>query len=90
LNDHGEVTPSRQQALLPTVGNGGQLDGKRLLSPATVGFMMRNQIPVDVIPPNGPNGRKGYGFGFGGAVLLDPAASETLTNRSDRLPQSRA
>jgi CubicO group peptidase (beta-lactamase class C family) len=59
--------------------NGGQLDGKRLLSPATVGFMMRNQIPIDVIPPNGPNGRKGYGFGFGGAVLLDPAASETLS-----------
>jgi CubicO group peptidase (beta-lactamase class C family) len=59
--------------------NGGQLDGKRLLSPATVGFMMRNQIPAEVIPPNGPNNRKGYGFGFGAAVLLDPAASDVLS-----------
>ncbi len=59
--------------------NGGQLQGKRLLSKATVDFMMHNQVPREVIPPDGPNGRKGYGFGFGGAVLLDPAASETLS-----------
>jgi CubicO group peptidase (beta-lactamase class C family) len=59
--------------------NGGQLDGKRLLGKVTVGFMMRNQVPPDVIPPDGPNGRKGYGFGFGGAVLMDPAKSETLS-----------
>jgi CubicO group peptidase (beta-lactamase class C family) len=59
--------------------NGGQLDGKRLLGRVTVGYMMRNQVPPGVIPPQGPNGRKGYGFGFGGAVLLDPAASDTLS-----------
>jgi CubicO group peptidase (beta-lactamase class C family) len=59
--------------------NGGQLDGKRLLGRVTVGYMMRNQVPHGVIPPNGPNGRKGYGFGFGGAVLLDPTAADTLS-----------
>ena len=59
--------------------NGGQLDGKRLLGKVTVDYMMRNQVPLDVIPPDGPNGRKGYGFGFGGAVLLDPAAAETFS-----------
>jgi CubicO group peptidase (beta-lactamase class C family) len=59
--------------------NGGQLEGKRLISKATAGYMMSNQIPLDVIPPAGPNGRKGYGFGFGGAVLLNPAASDTLS-----------
>jgi CubicO group peptidase (beta-lactamase class C family) len=59
--------------------NGGELDGKRLLSEATVDFMLRNHLPAEVIPPDGPNGRKGYGFGIGGAVLMDPAASEVLS-----------
>src|SRR4051812_12197631 len=59
--------------------NGGSLEGKRILSPATVDFMLRNHVPVSIIPPNGPNGRKGYGFGIGGAILLDAAASETLS-----------
>jgi CubicO group peptidase (beta-lactamase class C family) len=59
--------------------NGGELDGKRLLSETTVDFMLRNHLPKDVIPPDGPNGRKGYGFGIGGAVLMDPAASGVLS-----------
>jgi CubicO group peptidase (beta-lactamase class C family) len=59
--------------------NGGQFEGKRLLGRVTVGYMMRNQVPAGVIPPDGPNGRRGYGFGFGGAVLLDPPASDTLS-----------
>ncbi|MFN3326323.1 MAG: serine hydrolase domain-containing protein [Bryobacteraceae bacterium] len=59
--------------------NGGALDGKRLLSPATVDYMLRNHLPPSVIPPDGPNGRKGYGFGLGGAVLLDSASAETLS-----------
>jgi CubicO group peptidase (beta-lactamase class C family) len=59
--------------------NGGELDGKALLSKATVSFMMRNQVPLDVNPPDGPNGRKGYGFGFGGAVLVDPAKYDGLS-----------
>lgn len=59
--------------------NGGQFNGTRLLSRATVDYMMRNHVPAGVMPPEGPNGRKGYGFGLGGAVLLDPPASGTLS-----------
>jgi CubicO group peptidase (beta-lactamase class C family) len=59
--------------------NGGALDGRRLLSETTVEFMFRNHLPREIIPPDGPNGRKGYGFGIGGAVLMDPAASGVLS-----------
>ena len=59
--------------------NGGQLEGKRLLSKATVDYMLRNHLPLNIIPPDGPNGRKGYGFGIGGAILMDAAAAETLS-----------
>jgi CubicO group peptidase (beta-lactamase class C family) len=59
--------------------NGGELEGKRLLSETTVNFMLRNHLPQEIIPPGGPNGRKGYGFGIGGAVLMDAAASEVLS-----------
>jgi CubicO group peptidase (beta-lactamase class C family) len=59
--------------------NGGELDGKRLLSETTVDFMLRNHLPREILPADGPNGRKGYGFGIGGAVLMDPAASEVLS-----------
>jgi CubicO group peptidase (beta-lactamase class C family) len=57
----------------------GTLDGHRILSRMTVDYMMHNQVPLDVIPPEGPNGRKGYGFGFGGAVLMDSSKAETLS-----------
>jgi CubicO group peptidase (beta-lactamase class C family) len=30
------------------------------------------------MPPDGPNGRKGFGMGLGGYVLIDPAQSENL------------
>ena len=59
--------------------SGGELDGKRLLSETTVDFMLRNHLPAEIIPPEGPNGRKGYGFGIGGAVLMDPTASGVLS-----------
>jgi len=58
--------------------NGGLLDGHRLLSPLTVDAMLRSNVPADVMPPDGPNGRKGFGMGLGGYVLVDPAAAEDL------------
>lgn len=63
--------------------NGGELDGKRLLSPRTVDYMMQNHVPPGVMPPQGPNGRTGYGFGIGGAVLVDPVAYETLASKGE-------
>jgi CubicO group peptidase (beta-lactamase class C family) len=63
--------------------NGGELDGKRLLGPRTVALMMRNHVPEGVLPVNGPNGRKGYGFGLGGAVLMNVAASDHLASEGE-------
>ena len=59
---------------------GGQLDGQRILSPHTVDYMMRNHVAMNLFPPGGPNGRRGYGFGIGGAVLQDAAEAETLSS----------
>lgn len=45
--------------------------GAPILKPETVATMMRNQLPPEV--EQGP----GFGFGYGWAVLTDPAAAET-------------
>jgi len=45
--------------------NGGELDGARILSPATVSLMTANQ--VDSLYPS-----RGMGFGLGFAILEDP------------------
>ena len=58
--------------------NGGELDGHRILSRKAVELMFMNQVPVNVVPANGPNNRTGYGFGFGGAVMLDLAATQAM------------
>jgi len=63
--------------------NGGTLDGKRLLGRTTVDYMFRNHVPASMTVPEGPNGRTGHGFGFGGAVLVDPAAYQTLSVEGD-------
>ena len=86
--DHAPSNPSGSGGLYGTIGdfgrfaqmllNGGELDGQRLLSPHTVAYMLTSQVPPDVMPPDGPNGRKGFGMGLGGYVLVDPAKSENL------------
>lgn len=63
---------------------GGELDGIRLLSRRTVGYMTRNQLPIGTVldtfgavqfdePPSA-----GVGYGLGVAVTLDPIAARTL------------
>jgi CubicO group peptidase (beta-lactamase class C family) len=59
--------------------NGGELDGKRILKKETVDMMMTSSVPMTAIPRSGPNGRRGYGYGIGGAVLVDPQAAGTLS-----------
>lgn len=63
--------------------NGGELDGARLLSPTTVGYMTSDQLPPDItysretltlFEPYGmaPTPRDGQGFGLGFAVRTQP------------------
>lgn len=53
--------------------NGGQLDGQRVLSPATVAFMTANHLSPEIqnnVAVTEP-ARKGYGFGLSVAVRTD-------------------
>ncbi|HEX3944262.1 MAG TPA: serine hydrolase domain-containing protein [Rhizomicrobium sp.] len=62
------------------LANGGTLDGKRVLAPATVKLMTSNHVPTDIL--NGQWGigrhvmRPGFGYGFNCAVVFDPPAAE--------------
>ena len=62
--------------------NGGELEGKRLLSRKTIELMTANHLPEEMIPYGFSNKEleyvtRGYGFGLGYAVLIDVAQSET-------------
>jgi CubicO group peptidase (beta-lactamase class C family) len=62
----------------------GELDGVRLLSPRTVGYMGRNHLPGNLDlerfgrPLNAESPQRGVGFGLGFAVVLDPAAGKVV------------
>ena len=60
--------------------NGGELDGRRVLSQESVALITQNHLPERLLPLPlpaflGRPGQPGYGQGYGGAVLLDPAAT---------------
>ena len=59
------------------LGNGGELDGKRMLSPATVKLMTSNHLPPDLLTGEFGIGsqimRPGFGYGYNCAVVFDPA-----------------
>jgi CubicO group peptidase (beta-lactamase class C family) len=65
---------------------GGQLDGTRLLSPRTVGYMTRNHLPggADLAAFGRPLFAEtrfdGVGFGLGFGVVVDPVAYRTPTS----------
>jgi CubicO group peptidase (beta-lactamase class C family) len=76
--------------LLGTPGNpAGQLDGVRLISPRTVSFMTRNQLPggADLEtfgrPLYAEAPFRGVGFGLGFAVVLDAVPGRTLSNEGE-------
>jgi len=58
------------------LGNGGQLDGKRVLAPATVKLMTSNHLPKEILTGQFGIGqhimRPGFGYGFNCAVVFDP------------------
>ena len=65
---------------------GGELDGARLLSPRTVAYMTRNQLPggADLETFGRPLFAEttfdGVGFGLGFSVVTDPAAGKVLSS----------
>jgi CubicO group peptidase (beta-lactamase class C family) len=56
--------------------NGGQLDGKRILAPATVKLMSSNHVPIELLTGQYGIGaqimRPGFGYGYDCAVVFDP------------------
>lgn len=62
----------------------GELDGVRLLSPATVGLMTSNHLPggadlrtVGSRPAHDEPGNEGVGFGLGVSVVIDPSRTQS-------------
>jgi CubicO group peptidase (beta-lactamase class C family) len=57
--------------------NGGELDGKHILSPVTVKLMTSNHVPSELLSGKFGIGnavmRPGFGYGYNGAVEFDPA-----------------
>ncbi|MFD9093425.1 serine hydrolase domain-containing protein [Streptomyces collinus] len=66
---------------------GGELDGIRLLSAATVALMSRNQLPDDAelssfgAPAHQGRANQGLGFGFNVSVVTDPTRTLAPTSR---------
>jgi CubicO group peptidase (beta-lactamase class C family) len=56
--------------------SGGELDGKRILSPATVKLMTSNHVPAELLTGQYSIGtqvmRPGFGYGYNCAVVFDP------------------
>lgn len=61
------------------LANKGELDGKRILAPATVALMTSNHLPGHLLTGEFGIGqhimRPGFGYGFNCAVVFDPAAA---------------
>ena len=67
----------------------GELDGTRLLSPRTVGYMTRNHLPggADLEtfgrPLYAESPFRGVGFGLGLAVVIDPGPGKVLCSAGE-------
>jgi CubicO group peptidase (beta-lactamase class C family) len=65
--------------------NEGELDGKRIIAPATVKMMTTNHVPSELL--NGKFGigaammRPGFGYGYNGAVEFNPAEANLPDGR---------
>jgi CubicO group peptidase (beta-lactamase class C family) len=78
------------QLLLDRPGSpAGELDGIRLLSPRTVGYMTRNHLPggLDLETFGRPlfaeSPFRGIGFGLGFAVVLDPVPGKVICSAGE-------
>lgn len=61
------------------LANKGELDGKRILAPATVALMTSNHLPANLLTGEFSAGqhvmRPGFGYGFNCAVVIDPGTA---------------
>jgi CubicO group peptidase (beta-lactamase class C family) len=61
------------------LANGGELNGHRILAPATVRLMTSNHLPPSLLTGEYRIGlqtmRQGLGYGYNGAVVFDPPAA---------------
>ena len=78
------------QMLLQRAGSpAGELDGIRLLSPRTIGYMTRNHLPggVDLEtfgrPLYAESPFRGVGFGLGFAVVIDPLPGKVVCSAGE-------
>ncbi len=78
------------QMLLQRTGSpAGELDGVRLLSPRTVGYMTRNHLPggLDLEtfgrPLYAESPFRGVGFGLGFAVVIDPLPGKVVCSAGE-------
>jgi CubicO group peptidase (beta-lactamase class C family) len=76
--------------LLDTSGSpAGELDGTRLLSPRTVGYMTRNHLPggqdLETFgrPLHAESQFAGVGFGLGFGVVIDPVQSRVVCSEGE-------
>ena len=62
------------------LANGGQLNGTRILAPATVKLMTSNHVPVSLLTGEFGIGRQimrpGFGYGYDCAVVFDPPEAD--------------
>lgn len=67
--------------------NDGELDGKRILSPATAKLMMSNHVPTELLTGKFGIGsqlmRPGFGYGYNGAVVFDPAEANLSDGKGE-------
>ncbi|MFN0181214.1 MAG: serine hydrolase domain-containing protein [Gemmatimonadales bacterium] len=69
-------TPADYLRFAQMLLNGGELDGRRVLTRESVAQMTRNHLAPTLTPIAGPIvGHSGYGHGLGGIVLVDSTRS---------------
>jgi CubicO group peptidase (beta-lactamase class C family) len=67
------------------LANGGELNGARILAPATVKLMASNHVPTSLLTGEFGVGlqvlRPGLGYGYNGAVLYDPPEANMVDGK---------